>query len=171
MGDAQQGDQPGGKGAPVGALTPIVEGSAVGAATNTIASGVDASAPARMSAPQEIRLAGAASGVAGAKVEVTPAALTLLADPAGPLGRNSVSVDNGSNAEQMVWLSFEAPDLLSVTVEQTVPSRATLRVTVDLADAASRGPAAPTQARVYVTTPSETAAVTVSWKPLPYGRM
>lgn len=171
MGDAQQADLPGDKGAPVGALTPIVEGSAAGVAARAVASGADSSAPTQMSAPQEIRLAGAASGVAGAQVEVTPATVTLLADPAGPLGRNSVSVDNGSNAEQVVWLSFEAPDLLNVTVEQTVPSRATLRVTVDLADAASRGPAAPTQARVYVTTPSETAAVTVSWKPLPYGRM
>lgn len=161
MGNAQPTDLADAKGAPLGALTPVVVGATTSGATQ----------PAPMSAPCEIRLAGAVNGVRGAPVQVTPAAITLAPDPAGPLGQNTLSLSNGSTVEQTVWLSYELPDVLSVAVEQPAPSGATLRATVDLANAASLGAQAPTQARIYVTTATGTTVVTVSWRPMPYGRM
>jgi hypothetical protein len=130
-----------------------------------------ASVAPQMSAPISVRLAAVMGGGASTPVEVTPAALTLIADPAGPLGQNMVTLANGASAEQVVWLVYEAPDLLNITIEQLVPSRATLLVTVDLAYAASLGARAPTRATIYVTTPTSTVPVRVSWRPLPYGRM
>lgn len=167
---ARQGNQPGDKGAPVGALTPILEGGAMPGAGVAPVAGA-ASSVARMSAPMEIHLAGVANGIAGGTVAVTPTSIELLVDPAGPLGQNTVSLANSSSAEQLIWLSYESVVGLIVTVEQPVPSRVTLRVTVDLAYAASFGAQAPKQATIYITTAAQTTPVMVSWRPLPYGRM
>ena len=184
MNDARQSASPGqagDKGSPAGALTPVVEGGGSGPASGASVTAQSAVAPtgaptsadgaaSQMSAPVAVRLAAVMGGGVSAPVEVTPATLTLIADPAGPLGRNTLSLVNGAGAEQIVWLSYEAPDLLTIAVEQPVPSRATLLITVDLAYAASLSARA-ARATIYVTTPTSTVPVQVNWRPLPYGRM
>ena len=182
-------------GSPDGALTPVLasQEAAVASTASTQASNAaalptfdvpqpaseqaPATAPATtpaqaLGAPLDVQLAPAPAAGSGAGLAIEPLAVVIQPDPAGPVGHASVTLTNHDAATaQVVWVSAELPDLLTLRVSLTQPHVAALALGVDLAQAAGAGKQAPTAARLFVTTAAGTTTIQATWKPLPYGSM